>query len=216
MCDACLCLSNGSTYVCNAFNFSVDVSYSLIYETLKHDGHQHPLILSSSRSTGKCSACNSKGKIFPCSRFKFTLNFKCATCNLLWSMNNTNISLPFVILLKMTQVNITAIFAKKNEMQRISSTIVQIAFILLIPIVFLDMPKMMKKTYEIYIKFGVTRTYSFHQHPLTLVRETKDQLLCDECSKPWDALAYECTSCNFNIHQNCFARWENDIIDFHP
>ena len=79
MCDAFLCLSNGFTYVCDACNFSIDVSCSLIYETLKHDGHQHPLILSSSRSMGKCSACNSKGKIFRCSRFKFTLNFKCAT-----------------------------------------------------------------------------------------------------------------------------------------
>ena len=131
-------------------------------------------------------------------------------------MNNMNISLPFVILLKMTQVNIIVIIVKKNEMQKIGSTIVQIAFILLIPIVFLDMPKMMNRTFERYIKFGVTCTYSFHQHPLTLVRDTEDQLLCDECSKPCDALAYECTSCNFNIHQNCFARWENDIIDFHP
>ena len=59
--------------------FHLNVSCSLIYETLKHDGHQHPLILSSSRSTGKCSVCNSKSKIFRCSRCKFILNFKCAT-----------------------------------------------------------------------------------------------------------------------------------------
>ena len=65
--------------VCDACNFSVDVSCSLIYETLKHDGHQHPLILSSSRSTRKCSVCNSKSKIFLCSRCKFILNFKRAT-----------------------------------------------------------------------------------------------------------------------------------------
>ena len=64
-------------------------------------------------------------------------------------MNNTSTSLPFVILLKMAQVNIIVIFVKKNKMQRISSTIVQIAIILLIPIVFLDMPKMMKKTFKI-------------------------------------------------------------------
>ncbi|XP_075658676.1 uncharacterized protein LOC142628466 [Castanea sativa] len=58
MCNACSCLSNGLTYVCNACNFSLDVSYSLIPERLTHDGHKHPLIFSSSTSTEKCSACN--------------------------------------------------------------------------------------------------------------------------------------------------------------
>ena len=130
-------------------------------------------------------------------------------------MNNTSTSLPFVILLKMAQVNIIMIFVKKNEMQRISSTIVHIAIILLIPIVFLDMPKMMKKTFEISSLGSLAHIPSI-SIPSLLFVILKDQLLCDECSKPCDALAYECTSCNFNIHQNCFARWENDIIDFHP
>lgn len=79
MCNACSCLSNGLTYVCNACNFSLDVSCSLMPERLTHDGHKHLLIFSSSTSTEKCSACNSESKIFRCSKCEFILNFKYAT-----------------------------------------------------------------------------------------------------------------------------------------
>lgn len=47
-------------------------------------------------------------------------------------MDNMSIPLFSIILLKMTLVNITAIFVKKNETQNIDSTFVQIAVTLLI------------------------------------------------------------------------------------
>lgn len=51
-------------------------------------------------------------------------------------MDNMSIPLFSIILLKMTLVNITAIFVKKNETQNIGSTFVQIAVTLLIVDVF--------------------------------------------------------------------------------
>lgn len=51
-------------------------------------------------------------------------------------MDNMSIPLFSIILLKMTLVNITAIFVKKNETQNIDSTFVQIAVTLLIVDVF--------------------------------------------------------------------------------
>lgn len=51
-------------------------------------------------------------------------------------MDNMSIPLFSIIQLKMTLVNITAIFVKKNETQNIDSTFVQIAVTLLIVDVF--------------------------------------------------------------------------------
>lgn len=51
-------------------------------------------------------------------------------------MDNMSIPLFSIILLKMTLVNITAIFVKKNETQNIDSTFVQIAVTLFIVDVF--------------------------------------------------------------------------------
>ncbi|KAL4637008.1 hypothetical protein ACB092_03G049900 [Castanea dentata] len=200
MCNACSCLSNGLTYVCNACNFSLDVSCSLIPERLTHDGHKHPLIFSSSTSTEKCSACNSESKIFRRSRYEFTLNFKCAT-------------LPHTVKYEQHEHLFTLHYTVEDNSGEYYCDI------------YCDYPahphcifgyaKIDKEDFR-NIKFGVTCTYYIHQHPLTLVRETMDQPLCDECGKPCHALAYQCTSCDFNIHQNCFTRWENDMIDFHP
>jgi hypothetical protein len=46
---------------------------------LTHVGHEHPLILSSTTNAEECSACNSKRKIFRCTKCEFTLDFGCAT-----------------------------------------------------------------------------------------------------------------------------------------
>ena len=57
--------------------------------------------------------------------------------HILQGTNSMSILSLFVLLLKMTLVNIIVISVKKNETRSIGSTIVQIAVILLIPNVFL-------------------------------------------------------------------------------
>ena len=80
-CDAYRCLSNGFIYICHECLFTFDISCSLILEldTLTHVGHEHPLIFSSTTNDEVCSACNSKGRIFRCTKCEFTLDFGCAT-----------------------------------------------------------------------------------------------------------------------------------------
>ena len=78
---------------------------------------------------------------------KFTQYFVAPLVSLLWTSNALHCHIPqdtdnmiipslSVILLKMIPMNITVISVKKKGIQSIGSTTVQIAVILLIPIVF--------------------------------------------------------------------------------
>ena len=80
-CDACRCISNGFIYNCNECDFDLDVACSLILELepLTHVGYKHPLIFSSTTNDKECSAYNSKGRIFCCTKYEFTLDFGRAT-----------------------------------------------------------------------------------------------------------------------------------------
>ena len=55
------------------------------------------------------------------------------------------------------------------------------------------------------IKVGIY-TSDVHQHPLTLIRKTKDQFPCDKCGYPCNVLAYECATCSINIHLECLLK----------
>ena len=82
----------------------------------------------------------------------------------------TNMSIPShsVILLKMTPMNITVIFVKKNEIPGNGFTTVKIAVILLIPIVLLEENQITRNTYnghlfgDLYINLTV-KTISMAQ-----------------------------------------------------
>ena len=79
-CYACKRVCNGFVYICLACWFILDVSCSLISDILTHQGHEHPLLLSSIESEQNCSCCDSKiYPIFRCTTCEFALDFKCAT-----------------------------------------------------------------------------------------------------------------------------------------
>ena len=88
----------------------------------------------------------------------------------------TNMSIPLlsVILLKMTTMNITVIFVKKNETQNIGSTTVKIVVILLIPNVFL----------------GNTQ--------ISFIEKLKTTLICNSSC---EIQRYQCALCNFYMHR---------------
>ena len=86
-CDACWRECNGFKYSCQTcYNFKLDVSCSLISDSLTHHGHEHRLLLSSFHFKLKCSCCGfenySRYRIYPmfrCTTCEFALDFKCAT-----------------------------------------------------------------------------------------------------------------------------------------
>ena len=78
-CNACARSGIEFSYNCYKCGFDLDVNCSLTSDRLTHDGHEHPLILSSATGSGKCSVCDSKGYIFRCADCAFALDFKCVT-----------------------------------------------------------------------------------------------------------------------------------------
>ena len=78
-CNACARSGIDFSYNCYKCGFDLDVNCSLTSDRLTHDGHEHPLTLSSATGSGKCSVCDSKGYIFRCADCAFALDFKCAT-----------------------------------------------------------------------------------------------------------------------------------------
>lgn len=137
ICNACARSYYGFSYNCHKCIFDLDVNCSLTSDRLTHDGHEHPLILSSATSSGKCSVCDSEGYVFHCADCAFALGFKCATLPV-QDINNMSIPLLSNTLLKMTLQNIIVVFVKKNDTQNIGIIIVQIVIILLILIAFLE------------------------------------------------------------------------------
>lgn len=79
VCNACTRSYYGFSYHCHKCIFDLDVYCSLTSDRLTHAGHEHPLILSSATSRGKCSVCDSEGYVFRCADCAFALDFKCAT-----------------------------------------------------------------------------------------------------------------------------------------
>ena len=79
-----------------------------------------------------------------------------------------SIPLLSIIQLKMTLVNITVIFVKKNETQTIGFTIVQIALILHIPNVFLGNTQMRSKEALKHLIVTDTPFFSLKKLKITL------------------------------------------------
>ncbi|KAB1227140.1 hypothetical protein CJ030_MR1G027741 [Morella rubra] len=139
-CNACQRISKGFKYSCVECRFNLDVQCSLVPNILKHDGHEHQLICFHSSDRVKCSCCDSSSNIY----------FVVAIVNLCWTSSaqhyhiqqftdRINILSNFGILLKMTLVNIIAIYVKKNEIQNMGSITVQLAIMLLIQTAFSNM-----------------------------------------------------------------------------
>jgi hypothetical protein len=78
-CNVCARECDGCTYHCEKCWFDVDVQCSFISNIRTHDGHQHQLILLRAPYNEQCSCCDSKGKVFKCADYEFTLNVRCAT-----------------------------------------------------------------------------------------------------------------------------------------
>ena len=142
----------------------------------------------------------------------FPQYFVAPLVHLLWTSNvlhyqlpqvieNINISLLFVILLKMTPMNIIVIFVKKNESESIGSTIVQIVVILLIPNVFLENPQMSTQIVTTSSRLqGECSLFDYHPHTLTFIEETKYHPQSHSCNDPCKEINYQYAQCNFNMH----------------
>ena len=206
-CHACKCTSNGFIYNCHECDFVLDVSCSLISEldTLTHIGHKHPLIFSSATNDEECSACNSKGRIFRCTKCEFTLDFGCAT-------------LPHTVKYKQHEHPFTLNYIAEDDSGEYYCDICEEER---------DHPKHWfyyceecnypahsKCIFEGFlyfgwkdyrnIKFGSTYTSTVHQHPLTLVQQTKDgSHHCNKCGLPCRDIAYACATCNISFDPWC-------------
>ena len=101
----------------------------------------------------------------------------------------------------MTPVNITVIFAKKNEIPSNGSTTVQIPAFLLIAIVFLGKMQMSSDAYNA-ISWEVLPINLTVTHTITCIKEIKTTgNVKSELSM--SKVNYQCAQCNFNIHNNC-------------
>ena len=79
-CNACEQRCNGLIYICERCAFVLEVKCSLISNTLTHACHEHPLYLSITNNSQKCSICGfEKYQVFRCTTCEFVLDFKCAT-----------------------------------------------------------------------------------------------------------------------------------------
>uniref|UniRef100_A0A2N9IHF2 DC1 domain-containing protein n=1 Tax=Fagus sylvatica TaxID=28930 RepID=A0A2N9IHF2_FAGSY len=139
ICNECVRAILPPFYSCVECSFFLHKSCAELPIKKRHPLHKHPLTL------------HPYGFV-RCYAFVVVLKFPqysvVPLVTLLWTLNalhyhipqvTNNMSIPSlsVILLKMTLVNTTAIFVKKNETQSIGSTTVKIAVILLIQNVFL-------------------------------------------------------------------------------
>jgi hypothetical protein len=81
-CKACQRNRSGFTYFCATCDFLFDLQCCSIPETLKHEGHQHPLSLAIN-SNRRCHICNftsnDKPCVLVCTYCDFALGFECAT-----------------------------------------------------------------------------------------------------------------------------------------
>uniref|UniRef100_A0A7N2L3C0 DC1 domain-containing protein n=1 Tax=Quercus lobata TaxID=97700 RepID=A0A7N2L3C0_QUELO len=206
-CHACNYLSNGFIYNCKECDFGLDVSCSLISEldTLTHVGHEHPLIFSSATNDKECSACNSKGRIFCCTKCEFTLDFGCAT-------------LPHTVKYKQHEHLFTLSYIVEDDSGEYYCDICEEErdypkhwFYYCEECNYPAHPKCIFEESLYYrlgdyrnIKFGSTYISTVHQHPLTLVQETKDGFhRCDRCGDRCHDIAYACATCNISFDLNC-------------
>ncbi|KAK4595880.1 hypothetical protein RGQ29_014104 [Quercus rubra] len=206
-CDACRCVSNGFSYSCHKCYFKLDLTCSLISEldTLTHVGHKHPLIFSSAANDEECSVCNSKGRIFRCTKCEFTLDFGCAT-------------LPHTVKYKQHEHPFTLNYIAEDDSGEYYCDICEEErdhpkhwFYYCEECNYLAHPKCIfeEPLYHEWgdyrnIKFGSTYISNVHQHPLTLVQETKDgSHHCNKCGRLCLVIAYACATCNISFDWWC-------------
>jgi hypothetical protein len=201
ICSACDYFTNGFTYKCDKCNFDLDVSCSLLSDMLTHVGHEHPLILSSTTNTEKCSACNFKRKIFRCTKCEFTLDFGCAT-------------LPLTVEYKQHEHHFTLRSTAEDDSGEYYCDICEeerdpkFWFYYCEECSYPAHPKCIFGEYYRNrdlrnVKLGITYTSTVHQHLLTLVHKTKDLPPCHKCSRRCYEVFFECATCNFSFHHWC-------------
>jgi hypothetical protein len=82
-CEACQRHKSGFAYRCGTCHFDFDLQCCSIPETLKHEGHQHPLFLAVNFNRRRCHVCNltsdNKPCVLVCTYCDFALGFECAT-----------------------------------------------------------------------------------------------------------------------------------------
>ncbi|KAK7829581.1 hypothetical protein CFP56_028986 [Quercus suber] len=193
-CDACGQLCNGFTYKCNKCDFDLDVQCSLILDILTHKGHEHFLRLSSTRYSQKCDSCNfESSQGFRCTTCEFVLDFKCAT-------------LPLIARYKQHEHPFILSYAAEDDSGEYYCDICEEErdpkqwFYYCAYCSYPAHSECILGKYPNF-KFGVSYTFDYHPHPLTMIHKTKDHHACHKCDGPCDeGFFYQCVSCNFNVH----------------
>ena len=208
-CHACQFQSNGFIYNCHECDFVLDVSCSLISEldTLTHIGHEHPLIFSSTTNDEKCSACDSKGRIFRCTKCEFTLNFGCATLphTVKYKQHEHPFTLSYIVEDDSGEYYCDICEKERDHPKHWFYYCKKCNYPAHVKCIF-EKPSYYSWEDHRNIKFGSTYISTVHQHPLTFVQETKDGFHhCNRCGNPCHDIAYACAMCNINFHDRCVS-----------
>ncbi|KAJ6870492.1 hypothetical protein NC652_036208 [Populus alba x Populus x berolinensis] len=228
-CVVCDQYFSGLRYVCDICGLYVDVRCfkSILKDSFKHGGHEHPLYLPADRKNilrcnigdhgipplladdreiiPHCSGCcvSEESKVF----------FKCAVCDLKLGMKCA--TLPYKARHEYDDHPLFLTYINENDYQ--PSCIIcekdrdpKLWFYRCEQCDFDAHPECALGKYP-YVKAGGVRTYPKHPHPLALLDKTEDYRpqACDSCGEPCDDLALECTdpNCSFIVHRKRRQCW---------
>ncbi|KAG6743770.1 hypothetical protein POTOM_052471 [Populus tomentosa] len=221
-CSVCRQVFSGLTYRCDVCGLCIDVRCfkSILKDSIKHGGHEHPLYLPAGRKNilrcnigGRglpplvavdgeiiphCSGCcvSEESKVFlKCVVCDFKLGMKCAT--LPYKARHEYDDHPlFLTYINENDYQPSCIICEKDRDPKLW-------FYRCEECDFDAHPECALGKYP-YIRPGGVRTYRKHPHPLALVDKTGDYRpqACDACGEPCDDLALECTdpNCSFIVH----------------
>jgi hypothetical protein len=207
MCDACEYYRHGFTYKCEECgDWNYDIQCCLIPEFLKHEGHQHFLLLALRDSYESCNGCGEKRLGFVCTKCdKFALCIRCATLPLeaRHQYDTHLLKLSYIREDDFGEYYCLICEEERNHPDHWFYSCVKCKFTAHSQCVVGENP---------YINYGRTFIDKDHEHPLTIVQKTKYSPPCDACGESFVDVALECTKCKFNVHPTNTYRWRESCL----
>lgn len=203
-CIACSVYCNGLFYSCAKGNFSIDIRCSSFTNTLRHEGHEHTLILFKDSSNAECSACGLGCRIkFRCEECSFNLDLRCASLPYT-TKHKWDGEPPAKLTYNSIENKLGEYYCDICEKRRNPSH----WFYHGEYCDFSAHPTCIIGKH--HVKFGKTiEDYDRHPHPLTLVEKSRKEYphfahpKCAICGKPCKDLVFKCAECNYYIHGAC-------------
>ncbi|XP_016651524.1 PREDICTED: uncharacterized protein LOC103339496 [Prunus mume] len=206
-CDICNTFSQGFVYNCKQCSFNLDLQYNFLPDSLKHEAHDHCLILN--RGSMHCVGCGCRPDFsFSCTYLgSCVFSIYCIKC----------VKLPLIARhkydnhpLKLTDASVIdddEYYCEICEGERDP----EYWFYSCEDCDFDFHPDCVLGRYP-QIKLGSTYKHDAHPHPVTFIdkiksvipndKRYKDISPCEVCHEPCEGLVYECSECNINIHRN--------------